>query len=49
MGNDLRHTSLYARHAGLGARLVTFGGWEMPVQYAGIVEEPGRPHGGGDL
>ena len=39
MGNDLRHTSLYARHAGLGARLVTFGGWEMPVQYAGIVEE----------
>src|SRR3990170_4815868 len=39
MGNDLRHTSLYERHAALGARLVEFGGWEMPVQYAGIVEE----------
>lgn len=39
MGNDLRRTSLYARHARLGARLVEFGGWEMPVQYAGIVEE----------
>ena len=39
MGNDLRHTSLYERHAALGARLVEFGGWEMPVQYAGVVEE----------
>jgi aminomethyltransferase len=39
MGNGLKHTPLYARHAALGARLVEFGGWEMPVQYAGIVEE----------
>ncbi|HEY6104260.1 MAG TPA: glycine cleavage system aminomethyltransferase GcvT [bacterium] len=39
MGNDLRQTSLYARHVALGARVVEFGGWEMPVQYAGIVEE----------
>ena len=35
----MRRTSLYARHAAAGARLVEFGGWEMPVQYAGIVEE----------
>jgi aminomethyltransferase len=39
MGNDLRRTSLYAQHVAFGARLVEFGGWEMPVQYTGIVEE----------
>ncbi len=39
MGNVLRRTPLYPRHVRLGARLVEFGGWEMPVQYAGIVEE----------
>lgn len=39
MGDGLRRTSLYGRHAALGARLVEFGGWEMPVQYTGIVEE----------
>ena len=32
-------TPLYAWHAAHGARLVEFGGWDMPVQYAGIVEE----------
>jgi aminomethyltransferase len=35
----LRRTPLYERHAALGARLVPFAGWEMPVQYASIVEE----------
>src|SRR5580692_8333724 len=35
----LRHTSLYECHARLGARLVPFAGWEMPVQYDGIVAE----------
>jgi len=35
----LRHTSLYARHVDLGARIVPFAGWEMPVQYAGVREE----------
>ncbi|MDQ3859792.1 MAG: glycine cleavage system protein T, partial [Actinomycetota bacterium] len=29
----LRRTPLYERHAALGARLVPFVGWEMPVQY----------------
>jgi len=32
-------TSLIERHRALGARLVDFAGWEMPVQYAGILEE----------
>ena len=34
-----QRTALYDWHAGHGARLVDFAGWEMPVQYAGIVEE----------
>jgi aminomethyltransferase len=35
----LKRTPLYALHRELGARMVDFGGWEMPVQYAGILEE----------
>lgn len=35
----LRRTPLYERHAALGARLVPFVGWEMPVQYGSIADE----------
>ncbi|MGV3724291.1 MAG: glycine cleavage system aminomethyltransferase GcvT, partial [Actinomycetota bacterium] len=35
----LRRTPLYDRHAALGARLVPFAGWEMPVQYSGVIDE----------
>lgn len=35
----LRRTPLYERHCALGARIVEFGGWEMPVQYTGILAE----------
>ncbi len=34
-----QRTPLYAAHRALGARMVPFAGWEMPIQYAGIVEE----------
>lgn len=34
-----KHTSLFALHRAAGARMIEFGGWEMPVQYTGIVEE----------
>jgi aminomethyltransferase len=34
-----RQTPLHSRHEQLGARLVPFADWEMPVQYAGIREE----------
>ena len=34
-----RHTPLYDEHKALGARLVDFAGWEMPVQYEGIKAE----------
>ena len=37
---ELRRTALYDAHKGLGAKLVPFAGWEMPVQYpAGILAE----------
>jgi aminomethyltransferase len=39
MTDRLRHTALYQEHVSLGARMVPFAGWEMPVQYAGIIEE----------
>lgn len=32
-------TPLADRHAALGARLIEFAGWQMPLQYAGIIEE----------
>lgn len=32
-------TPLYAWHVAAGARLIEFGGWEMPLQYSGIVDE----------
>jgi aminomethyltransferase len=34
-----RRTPLYDLHRELGAKLIDFGGWEMPVQYASILEE----------
>jgi aminomethyltransferase len=38
-GTALKRTPLHAAHVRLGARMIGFGGWDMPVQYAGIVEE----------
>ena len=38
-GSDLRRTPLHELHRRLGARLVPFAGYEMPVQYASIIEE----------
>jgi aminomethyltransferase len=35
----LKRTPLFAAHQRAGARLIDFGGWEMPVQYTSIVEE----------
>jgi aminomethyltransferase len=32
-------TPLHDRHVGLGAKLIAFGGWLMPVQYTSILEE----------
>ena len=35
----LLQTPLHDRHVALGARMVPFVGWEMPVQYSGVIEE----------
>lgn len=37
--SNLERTPLYDAHRALGAKMVDFGGWEMPVQYSGIVAE----------
>src|SRR3954451_22104889 len=34
-----RRTPLYDAHRALGARLVDFAGWEMPVQYSSVIAE----------
>jgi aminomethyltransferase len=39
MPETLLHTPLHDRHVELGARMVPFAGWEMPVQYAGVIPE----------
>ncbi len=36
---SLKKTPLNARHRSLNARMVEFGGWDMPVEYSGIVNE----------
>lgn len=38
-GGVLRRTALYETHKALGARMVPFGGWEMPVWYTSAAEE----------
>src|SRR5438477_3060091 len=35
----LKKTALNARHRASGAKMVPFGGWDMPVEYSGIVAE----------
>ena len=32
-------TGLYDHHIALGAKMVNFAGWEMPLQYVGIIPE----------
>lgn len=35
----LRRSPLDAQHRAAGARMAAFGGWEMPIQYTGVLEE----------
>ncbi|MCF7817849.1 MAG: glycine cleavage system aminomethyltransferase GcvT [Kiritimatiellales bacterium] len=35
----MKKTPLHAQHLELGARMGEFGGWDMPIQYAGILQE----------
>ena len=35
----LKHSALHDRHVALGAKFSEFGGWEMPLEYSGVVRE----------
>ena len=35
----LKRTPLFSAHQKLGAKLIDFGGWDMPVQYTSITDE----------
>jgi aminomethyltransferase len=37
--DDLKRTPLHSVHLASGAKMVDFGGWDMPVQYSGILDE----------
>jgi aminomethyltransferase len=39
MAQTLQRTPVHDRHVELGARMVPFAGWEMPVQYEGVIQE----------
>jgi len=39
MATTMRRTPLYEQHIVAGAKLVPFAGWEMPVQYQGVIDE----------
>src|ERR671934_1697644 len=39
MAQTLQRTPIHDRNVALGARLVPFAGWEMPVQYEGVIPE----------
>ena len=36
---ELRKTALNSIHRRLGAKMVNFGGWDMPLEYSGILSE----------
>lgn len=36
---DMKRTPLYDAHRAAGAKLVDFAGWDMPIQYSGVVDE----------
>ena len=37
---QVQRTSLYEEHVAAGGRMVEFAGYELPVQYSGLSEEP---------
>jgi len=36
---SLKQTPMHAAHVAAGARMIEFGGWHMPVQYSGVIDE----------
>ena len=46
MTEQLKHTPLYEEHIALGAKMTEFAGYDMPIEYGGIVEEHRAVRGG---
>ena len=44
---ELRKTALNSVHRRLGAKMVNFGGWDMPVEYSGVIAEHTAVRGSG--
>ena len=40
-----KHTPLHDRHVAAGAKMADFGGWDMPIEYTGVVAEHGAVRG----
>ena len=40
----MQHTPLYQAHVDLGARMVDFGGWDMPLHYPSTLRKKARAH-----
>ena len=45
----LKRTPFYDFHVSMGAKLIEFAGWEMPIMYRGIVEEHGQTRKSGSI
>ncbi|MCL2817299.1 MAG: glycine cleavage system aminomethyltransferase GcvT, partial [Clostridiales bacterium] len=35
----MKKTALFDQHVALGGKIIDFGGWALPVQFSGIIEE----------
>lgn len=46
MADELIRSPLHDRHLALGARMAEFAGWQMPLQYSGVIEEHAAVRGG---
>lgn len=47
--SELKRTPLASRHVELGGKMVPFAGWEMPVQYSGVIPEHNAVRSAGGL
>ncbi len=46
VADELIRSPLHDRHLALGARMAEFAGWQMPLQYSGVIEEHAAVRGG---
>jgi aminomethyltransferase len=39
LNSSIKKTHLNSTHRNLGAKMAEFGGWDMPIEYSGIIQE----------